>query len=224
MIFLLLIYLLPVLALIGVVILGLVGLAKGGLRGAMASGGFAGAGVAVGMFVFSAAGWFDWLAGGPTRTTRNWFELIVLVAGPIVPLVWRVAMRRLPTLRHIAVGIAAVAILVLAGSIPDTIDQRSWVAMGSATGDAGFRYDRRHNVLVVDLRRDWDYNSQRRLGVACGDAHGDRRATGSRRTVMHLDGTSLALDAVGECKVLDPHMGLYENDLANRAFLHRADV
>jgi hypothetical protein len=108
--------------------------------------------------------------------------------------------------------------------MPDTIDQRSWVATGRSTDDATYRYDRRHNLLVVDLRGDWHYNSEVQLRVACDDARGDRLATGDRRTVMHLDGTSLELDATGYCKLLDPHQGVRENDAANGALMHRADV
>jgi len=114
--------------------------------------------------------------------------------------------------------------LVLLGGIPDTVDQRSWVATGRSTDDATYRYDRRHNVLVVDLRRDWHSNSEVRLRVTCDDARGDRLAAGDRRTVMHLDGTSLELDATGYCKLLDPHQGFRENDAANGALMHRADV
>ena len=41
---------------------------------AVASGGFVGAGGAVAMLA-AAGGWLNWLAGGPTRTTRNRFHL-----------------------------------------------------------------------------------------------------------------------------------------------------
>lgn len=62
--------------------LGVVGLNKGGLARAIAAGAFAGAGGAIAMLVAADGGWLNWLAGGPTRSTRNRFELIVLIAGP----------------------------------------------------------------------------------------------------------------------------------------------
>ena len=68
---------------------------------------------------------------------------------------------------------------------------------------------------------DWHDNSEVRLRVRCVDARGDRLAAGDRRTVMHLDGTSLELDATGYCKLLDPHQDFRENDAAKGALMRR---
>jgi len=206
------------------ILLGVAGLAKGGLARAIASGAFVGAGGALAMLAATQGGWLNWLAGGPTRTTRDRFILLVLAAGPLVPLVFRVVMRRLPRFREIAAGVGVVMAVVFAGNIPNANAHRSWVRTGVSTGDAAYRYDRLHNRLVVDLRRDWNYNTDARLDVYCGYARGDRPAIGASRTVMHLEGSSIELDDVVVCKVRDPRKDRYQSDFDETAFMHRLDA
>lgn len=132
-------------------------------------------------------------------------------------------MRRLPPLRQIAIGNAAVMTLVLVGSSPGALSQRHWVAAGTSATGAEYRYDRLDNRLTVDLRHYWESTANSRFQVSCGNARGDRAALGDGRTVMHLDGTWLDLDDVVYCKVRDPSKGIDQLDYNGGAFLHRAD-